>query len=1023
MAEITGAGLAAGLQEEQVRLGLPSMPHAPQSSPQLLRGDESEAEESLLFAPWKVAALSIGPAGAPDLLLCLPQEAPPGMAIGDSLRFLGEVAKLSLELVARGRVLPSLVRTREGFFGRWKPAYSEEGGRLGLLARAMPPVCRAGDGGLHEAASAGDIIRDMIGRIADAGIRQMLAGRPILAPHRGRRGKGGAASEAWLASLSADDPSVKGDEGELEKLRRQLDEWTGSAGPAAGSLRTCFRLSTPEEEALAEEEIVPPEATSPEESRSGAPEPALGPEAGTEPGPWRLEFLLQDRSDPSLMVAASAVWRSGRAAAKLLGKSAENPEERLLADLARAARLYPELESALRTSLPTDLPTDAAGAHRFLSEAAPLLEEAGFGVLVPPWWSTRSARLGVKLRVRPKGGDHANSGLLGLSGICAYSWEISLGDQTLSVKEFQRLARLKVPLVQARGRWVELRREDIQAALKFFEKTPGEEEMTLAQALRMGAGDELTGVGLPVVKMEAEGWLADLLGSNDNRRFTEVETPARFCGSLRPYQQRGLSWLWFLDRLGLGACLADDMGLGKTIQLLALLLAERERVASGNGGGPARSKTRRSGKLRPTLLVCPMSVVGNWQREAARFAPGLNVHVHHGPERLSEGGFARSAAASDLVITTYNLAARDRELLGSVHWERLVLDEAQNIKNAAAKQTQAIRALKANRRVALTGTPVENRLSELWSIMEFLNPGLLGGESDFHVRFAAPIERYRDEQAAARLRRLTGPFVLRRLKTDRSIISDLPQKAEMKVFCNLTKEQATLYEAVVEDMLEQIATSEGIKRRGLILSAMMKLKQICNHPAQMLHDRSALTGRSGKLARLEEIVEEILAEGDRALIFTQFSEMGQLLKTHLQERFAREILFLHGGVSKKARDEMVERFQGEQGPALFVLSVKAGGTGLNLTAANQVIHFDRWWNPAVEDQATDRAFRIGQRRRVQVRKFVCAGTLEERIDQMIESKKELAQAIVGSGEAWLTEFSTEKLRELVALSPDAVSEG
>jgi SNF2 family DNA or RNA helicase len=417
-----------------------------------------------------------------------------------------------------------------------------------------------------------------------------------------------------------------------------------------------------------------------------------------------------------------------------------------------------------------------------------------------------------------------------------------------------------------------------------------------------------------------------------------------------------------------------------------------------------------------------MSVVGNWQHEAARFAPALRVHVHHGGERLSGEQFARVLSDVDLVITTYGLVARDQEQLAAVRWERVVLDEAQNIKNSAARQAQAVRMLPAARRIALTGTPIENRLSELWSIFHFLNPGLLGSASEFRKRFATPIERYHDRDSAETLKRITAPFILRRLKTDRTIISDLPDKIEMKVYCNLTREQATLYQAVVDEMLEKIANSEGIERRGLVLSTMLKLKQVCNHPAQLLGDGSALPGRSGKVAHLEEMLDEVLSDGDRALVFTQFAEMGKLLQAHLQKRLVRPVPFLHGGTSMKVRDAMVAGFQAEDGQPVLLISLKAGGTGLNLTAANHVVHFDRWWNPAVEDQATDRAFRIGQKRNVQVRKFICAGTLEERIDAMIEDKKDLAGRIVGAGEAWLTELSTAELRKLVALSRDAVVE-
>jgi SNF2 family DNA or RNA helicase len=369
----------------------------------------------------------------------------------------------------------------------------------------------------------------------------------------------------------------------------------------------------------------------------------------------------------------------------------------------------------------------------------------------------------------------------------------------------------------------------------------------------------------------------------------------------------------------------------------------------------------------------------------------------------------------------------DAESIQSIQWLAVIVDEAQNIKNPAAKQTQAIRKFNAEFRIALTGTPVENRLSELWSIMHFLNPGYLGGRTQFRADFALPIERYHDEAALKQLKQLTMPFILRRVKTDPRVISDLPEKVETKVYCNLTEEQATLYEAVVQDAMKRIEEEEGIQRRGLVLSMLMQLKQICNHPVQYLHQTrkskkgdstpfTDLTGRSGKLERLGELLEEVLAEGDRALIFTQFAEMGEMLANYLPGAFGAATQFLHGGTSTKARDQMVKRFQeDEHAPSIFILSLKAGGTGLNLTRANHVFHFDRWWNPAVEDQATDRAFRIGQKRNVQVHKFVTTGTLEEMIDDMIESKKGLAQAVVGSGENWITEMSTDELRRVVAL--------
>ncbi|MFC7732514.1 DEAD/DEAH box helicase [Actinomadura keratinilytica] len=459
-----------------------------------------------------------------------------------------------------------------------------------------------------------------------------------------------------------------------------------------------------------------------------------------------------------------------------------------------------------------------------------------------------------------------------------------------------------------------------------------------------------------------------------------------------------------MNDLGLGAVVADSMGLGKTISVLALLVHERGDGAPG-----------------PTLLVVPMSLVGNWQREAAKFAPKLRVYVHHGTGRHRDDDLVRAAARADLVVTTYGTAARDAAMLARVDWERVVCDEAQALKNSGTRQARAIRGIPARTRIALTGTPVENHLMELWSILEFANPGLLGPRAAFRERFAVPIERDGDEAAALALRRATRPFVLRRLKTDKAIISDLPEKQEIKVYCNLTAEQASLYQATLDDMLARIAESEQEQRRGLVLATMARLKQVCNHPAQLLGDGSRLPGRSGKLERLEEICAQVVEQGEKALVFTQYAEFGAMLRPYLAARLERPVLWLHGGTSRRQRDELVRRFQEDADPAVFLLSLKAAGTGLTLTAANHVVHLDRWWNPAVEDQATDRAFRIGQTKNVQVRKLICVGTLEERIDEMIDRKKALAESVVGSGEDWLTELSVAELREVLRLSPEAVS--
>jgi len=996
--EVGGELLLDDLAKTDLTLLLPSKRGAPQASPHLIFNEQENAREAATkITPWSTPSLALSPLDAITLMLSLPEGRSSTVSIGPSLIFFAEVVKLALEFVARGRVLPRLLKRGQEFQALWRAVAdgTDDRERLRLLARAMPAMCRAESiEASVEGRAPGAIVRDMIDSLVDAFVRQTLTECPLLkASGKGRRATRGLTVESWLAALTARDPQVAGSPGELSELQKQLDEWARPASDATrNALRTCFRLAPPADDETSADEM------------SRKAQRTRG---------WRLEFLLQATDDQSLIIPADVVWKTRGDALTFSTLKLENPQEKLLEDLGRATRLYPALEAALRRARPVAMELDAEGAYGFLRAVAPLLEQSGFGVLLPSWWKKPAARIGVKLKVRPKdeSGKDTSSGLLGLEGICNYEWEVALGDEKLSFDDFIKLAGLKMPLVKVRGQWVELKRDEIEAALAFFTKHGAAGEMTVGEALRVSSGVEASEVGLPVVAVEGLGWLGQLFGTDGEQRLSTIKTPRGFVGRLRPYQERGLSWLTFLGGLGLGACLADDMGLGKTAQLLAQLLAERQ-------GDGATRKTRTG----PTLLICPMSIVGNWQREAERFAPTLRIHVHHGAERLSGKKFARAAQKSDLVITTYALAARDRELLAGIVWHRAALDEAQNIKNPAAKQTQAVRSLRAAERVVLTGTPVENRLSELWSIMEFLNPGLLGSASGFRTRFANPIERYRDEEKASLLKRLTGPFILRRLKTDKSIIRDLPDKLEMKTFCNLTREQASLYQAVVDEMLEKIEESEGIERKGLVLSTLMKLKQVCNHPAHLLQDGSKLENRSGKLARLEELLEEILATNERVLCFTQFAEFGHRLKQHVQERTGREVLFLHGGTQKKVRDAMVARFQTEDGPHIFLLSLKAGGTGLNLTAANHVIHFDRWWNPAVEDQATDRAFRIGQKKNVQVRKFICVGTLEERIDQMIEQKKELAARIVGTGEAWLTELSTAQIREMVALSTDAVSE-
>ena len=980
---LSGNTIAPNVIPTIVPVLLPSTRKGPLTSPDLIPEERVKGAGKTTLITWEIDTLTLDPGEALDFLISLQTEPPHQVAFGSSLRFWAEAAKLSLELTARQCFIPAVIHDKHDGHNRlrafWEAVMDEaDSKRVQLLSDSMPPVCRAislpqGKRALPPSA----LIMDFLHRTVDAFIRRSLSSVSILPPCRGRRV--GTLPERWMQAISSDDPQIKATAEETASFSKAMKAWLGQIRPVAldAPFRTCFRLDSPGDDTLE----------------------------------WKVSFHLQASDDRSLLVPAGKVWGTRSGVLTFLKRRFENPQERLLADLGKASRVFPAIEESLKSARPVGLTLTTERAYSFLREVAPLLEQSGFGVLLPPWWQKPNARLNVKLRVKPKGKAQTSAGLLGMDSIVAYDWLIALGDETLSPAEFEKLAQLKVPLVQVRGQWVELRPEEIEAAIAFFRKKHGNAEMGLGEALRSGLSQGISEIGLTVTGIEAEGWVGDLFDQlKSDARISNVEPPAAFHGELRPYQISGLSWLAFHKRFGFGACLADDMGLGKTIEFISLMLHERAR------------RTRKS-RHGPTLLICPMSVVGNWKKEVERFGPSLRVLVHHGADRLSGKAFEKEAARHDLVVSTYTLAHRDETLFSKIYWERIVLDEAQNIKNTAARQTQAVKKLKASHRIALTGTPVENRLSELWSIMDFLNPGYLRSEKDFRTRFVVPIEKYRNTDRAETLKRLIGPFVLRRVKTDPTIISDLPEKMEMKVFCNLTREQATLYEAVVKEMLQKIESSEGIERKGLVLATLTKLKQVCNHPAHFLQDGSRLPERSGKLIRMEEMLEEVMAEGYKSLVFTQFAEMGAMLRNHLRDTFGCEALFLYGGTPKKQRDEMIEQFQNDhKGPPIFILSLKAGGVGINLTAASQVFHFDRWWNPAVENQATDRAFRIGQKRNVQVHKFVCLGTLEERIDEMIERKKELAESIVGTGETWLTEMSTDQLREIFALSREVSDE-
>ena len=993
----------------------PEEPNSPDSSSPDSHSPDSHSSDSpkietasdLTLYPWQVQGIRLTASEALQFLQSLPLSSVQGDELGwlgADLRFWSHIARWQLDLLARAKFLPALkteaAETQAGekqaeakpasAIAQWQVLLDSatDQTRLEQFTRQMPGLCRAYGTGSDSAPSpASELLLSFLNQTIDTTVRSLTAAQPLPPTPLPKD----TPVREWLQALG-NAPIFTADSSKLDRLAATLTAWTApiqlQLNQKLASFRACFYLQPP----------------------------AAGKQD------WALEYYLQAVNDPDFLVKARVIWNNPVERLEYMGRAIDQPQETLLAELGLASRLYPLIEPSLQTQQPQACQLNPLQVYEFIKSVTWRLQDSGFGVVLPPSLASQEGwanRLGLRVQAdAPKLGKTQR---LGLQSLLNFKWELTIGGQRLSKPEFDRLVALNVPLVEVNGEWVELRSQDIRAAQSFFESRKDQMSLSLEDALRISTGDTQMLEKLPIVGFEASGTLQELINAltTGNQSIEPLPTPKHFQGELRPYQVRGASWLAFLERWGLGACLADDMGLGKTIQLIAMLLHLQEQDSLES----------------PTLLVCPTSVMGNWEREVKRFAPTLKLLVHHGDKRSQGKAFAKAVVDKQIVLTSYSLVPRDLKDLQTVSWQGIVLDEAQNIKNAESKQSQAVRQLEASFRIALTGTPVENRLAELWSILDFLNPGYLGPKNFFQRRFAVPIERYGDTASLKTLRSLVQPFILRRLKSDRSIIQDLPEKQEMTVFCGLSAQQAELYQGLVERSLVEIESADGIQRKGMILALLVRLKQLCNHPILFkgfeksaeaqdskkaaLHIQDALL--SGKLQRLEAMLEEVLAEGDRSLIFTQFAEWGKLLQAYLQQRFGREVLFLYGGSSKKQREEMVDRFQNDpQAPRIFILSLKAGGVGLNLTRANHVFHFDRWWNPAVENQATDRVFRIGQTRNVQVHKFVCTGTLEERIHELIESKKALSEQVVGAGENWLTELDTNSLRDLLLLDRSAV---
>lgn len=969
---------------------LPTQGYLPIPS-SILITEQQESKEKIELKPWTVIAYQLSNKEALELLSASigKKILAAGILVGKDLTWWSEAFRYAGSLITRQKYLPGVIQTGADFVAQWEPVITgNDSERMVQLANLMPPVARAfteQDNTTPPVVSPSEILKKFIAQSIDYMVRFSVS--DDVKQKRGRSKKTQlfqSVHDAWVYALKTQDSIIEYNEKECAQLREHVKEWRRPIEISASSLfRLCFRLEEPEET-----------------------EETPGKVMRYQNDPWHVRYLLQPYDDPSLLIPIEEVWKSRGRKKSIVKHLGPKGREYLLSSLGQASGICPNIAASLLTSEPAGYDINPYSAHEFLTEKAITLEQAGFGVMLPAWWTRRGTKTRLAVKANVKTPEMQGGSGLTLESIVQFDWEIALGDTKLTMSELEELARLKSPLIRFRGQWIEMNASEIQAAIDFWKKNVSGKG-SVRDIIQMGFGAAHEVGGLEFDGIKASGWIETLLKQLDGSTpFEEIETPKTFSGILRPYQIRGYSWLSFLRQWNLGACLADDMGLGKTIQALALIL--RGWTANGK---------------QPVLLVCPTSVVNNWLKEAARFTPELPVMIHHGIDRNKGSAFTKEANKNAIVVTSYGLLQRDIKILKELTWAGVVLDEAQNIKNPETKKSRAARSLKADYRIALTGTPVENNVGDLWSIMEFLNPTLLGTQAEFKRRFFIPIQAWHDEKAAEQLKRLTGPFILRRLKTDKSIISDLPEKMEMKVFCTLTKEQASLYKAVLKESEEALESAEDIKRKGVILATLSKLKQVCNHPAQFLGDNSSIPGRSGKLARLTEMLEEITEVGDRVLLFSQFSEMGKILQRYLQETYGQEVLFLHGAVPRKKRDQMVEQFQNENNaPSIFILSLKAGGTGLNLTNANHVFHFDRWWNPAVEIQATDRAFRIGQTRNVQVHKFVCAGTLEEKIDEMIESKKEIAEKVVGTGEGWLTKLSNEELKNILTLQKDAVRE-
>ncbi len=923
---------------------------------------------------WQVDTLSLNPYEALNFLLDIDSNNFQNIKFSDSILFWKKVTLLALELIENKSFLPTIKNIKSNsdktlFFGFWSSYIQGNDIRLLEIIRELT------ENSQHyiQSDDLKETVINFLDTIIDSYIRNKLGVFLPKSQFDEKQENTKEIAKKWFESLFDPEPSlIECSTDDFTIFLGSLKSWLNNVLPKIQNNHfiTCFKLMSPDDDSY--------------------------------PRNWSLAYYLQAENDSSLLLPANDIWQIQMGTITLLEEKYENPQERLLADLALASITYPKIEVSLEQSFPSNIQLTTDEVYQFLEKYAKSLEEQGFRILLPTWM-TDPAKIRLKMRLLDNNSPKITQGLFRMNSFLDFEWEIAIKDTRLSPNEFEQLANLRVPFVNVRGQWLNIDVNELDQAIEILRDK--NRKISVNEIIQQSLIQEENLSDEPFdLEYDNNSLFQDSsfnLSSLDD--FQIEPTPLGFNGTLRPYQVEGFSWLKYLKKAGFGACLGDDMGLGKTIQLIALLLNDY---------------SERNIEKSPSIIICPTSIIGNWFREISKFAPSLSVFIHHGNNRLKGLDFTSEVSNYDVIITTYNLAYRDIKTLSEIFWENVILDEAQNIKNPRSKQTRTIKSLNSNYRIALTGTPVENRLSELWSIFDFINPGYLGNINKFTQKYILPIEKDNNKDKIQQLSSIIKPFILRRLKTDPNIINDLPDKNEYNIYCSLTEEQAILYEAVVKDLFNKLNDCSYMQRKGLVLATITKLKQICNHPALFMHEkREKLANRSCKFNRLIEILDEVLSTNEKILIFTQYKELGELLQDFLQKKLNTKVLFLSGDTKTKQRETLIAEFQRKDvtSPKIFILSIKAGGVGLNLTAATHVLHFDRWWNPAVENQATDRAYRIGQKRNVMVHKFVCIGTLEESIDQLIEQKKNLADAIITTGDNWLTELTNEDLNEVLTL--------